>query len=111
MLALIAPSDKGAQVSFIVDHRFVDEQGYICQPMCKKWETYGIHALEGMFPLLGEGFVSVQNTGTYERNMVHITHASGCDVHIPLSAGMYGAFANRLLIGSIDSTLIPRRAS
>lgn len=91
---------------FYKNHYEIGKLMYICQPMCKKWETYGIHALEGMFPLLGEGFVSVQNTGTYERNMVHITHSSGCDVHIPLSAGMYGAFGNRLLIGSIDSKVV-----
>lgn len=79
---------------------------YICRPMCKKWETYGIHALEGVYPLLGNGFESVQNTGTYKRNMVHITHKSGCDIHIPLSADMYGAFENILLVGSIESKVI-----
>jgi hypothetical protein len=79
---------------------------YICQPMCKKWETYGIHALEAVYPLLGEGFVSVQNTGTGERNMVHITHSSGCDVHIPLTADMYGAFGCNLLIGDAGNTVI-----
>ncbi len=90
-------------------HEHHDELGklmYICQPMCKKWETYGIHALESMYPFLGHGFVSVQNTGTFERNMVHITHSSGCDVHIPLSVGMYGAFGKTLLIGSVSSTVI-----
>ena len=79
---------------------------YVCKPMCKKWETYGIHALEEVFPLLGEGFFSIQNTGTYERNMIHITHASGCDVQIPLSANMYGAFGCTLLIGSAGNRLI-----
>jgi len=79
---------------------------YVCQPMCKKWETYGIHALEEVFPLLGEGFVSIQNTGTFERNMIHMTHASGCDVHIPLSADMYGAFGCTLLIGSVGNKII-----
>lgn len=79
---------------------------YICQPMCNKWENYGIHALEGVFPLLGPGFISIQNTGTYERNIIHITHKSGCDVNIPLSAGMYGAFGNTLLVGSISSVAV-----
>ncbi|MDD3931474.1 MAG: Gfo/Idh/MocA family oxidoreductase [Eubacteriales bacterium] len=79
---------------------------YICQPMTKKWETYGIHALECMYPLLGEGFESVQNTGTTERNMVHIRHVSGCDIHIPLSKGMGGAFGTRMLIGSAGSRVI-----
>ena len=79
---------------------------YVCQPMCKKWETYGIHALEEVFPLLGEGFLSIQNTGTYDRNMIHITHKSGCDVHIPLSADMYGAFGCTMLIGSVGNKII-----
>lgn len=79
---------------------------YVCRPMCKKWETYGIHALENVFPLLGPGFVSIQNTGTYERNMLHLIHSSGCDVHIPLSKEMYGAFAYCLLVGSIESKCV-----
>jgi hypothetical protein len=91
---------------FYANHYELGRLMYICQPMCKKWETYGIHALEEVFPLLGEGFVSVQNTGTFERNMVHITHSSGCDVHIPLSAGMYGAFGCTLLIGSVNHQII-----
>lgn len=90
-------------------HKHHDEIGklmYICQPMCKKWETYGIHALEAVHPFLGRGFVSIQNTGSYERNMLHLTHESGCDVHIPLSAGMYGAFGKTLLVGSVSSVVI-----
>jgi hypothetical protein len=79
---------------------------YICQPMCKKWETYGIHALEAVYPLLGPGFISIWNTGTFERNIVHITHESGCDINIPLCAGMYGAFGNTLLVGSESSIAI-----
>lgn len=84
---------------------------YICQPMCKKWETYGIHALEGVYPLLGPGFVSIQNTGTFERNFLHIIHESGCDINIPLSAGMYGAFGYTLLIGSIGNAVIKSQDS
>ncbi len=91
---------------YFQNHHEIGKLMYICQPMCKKWETYGIHALEGMFPLLGEGFETIQNTGTAEKNMVHITHKSGCDVHIPLSAGMYGAFGVTLLVGSNDKKVI-----
>lgn len=64
---------------------------YICSPMPKKYENYGIHALEAMFPLLGPGFVSAQNTGTYEQTMVHLKHESGCCVDIPMGIGMAGA--------------------
>lgn len=96
---------------FYENHYELGKLMYICQPMCKKWETYGIHALEGMYPLLGPGFVSIQNTGTYERNIIHITHRGGCDVNIPLSAGMYGAFGNTLLIGSISSVAVKTQDS
>lgn len=71
---------------------------YICSTMAKKYETYGIHALESMYPLLGEGFVSVRNTGTYERTVVHIKHKSGCNVNIIQGIGMSGA--GMLLLGS-----------
>ncbi len=64
---------------------------YVCSPMSKKWETYGIHAIEAVYPLLGPGFVSVQNTGTYEQAQVHLIHESGCRVDIPQGIGMAGA--------------------
>jgi hypothetical protein len=91
---------------FYKNHYEIGKLMYICQPMCKKWETYGIHALESVFPLLGEGFYSVRNTGDADRNMVHIKHSSGCDVHIPLSLGMYGSFGITLLVGSIGNKII-----
>ncbi len=88
------------------NHYEIGKLMYICRPMCKKWETYGIHALENIYPLLGAGFETIQNTGTQERNMLHITHSSGCDIHIPLSAGMYGAFTYCLLVGSAESKAV-----
>ena len=50
--------------------------------MAKKWETYGIHALETVFALTGPGFTSVRNVGTDGRNIVHLTHRAGFDVVI-----------------------------
>ncbi len=46
----------------------------------KKWETYGIHALESFFPMTGPGFTSIRNTGEGKRNIVHIKHRDGFDV-------------------------------
>lgn len=46
----------------------------------KSWERYGIHALEGIYPILGPGFVSATNTGTIDRNIVHLKHERGVDV-------------------------------
>ena len=75
---------------------------YVCSPMSKKWEEYGIHAIEQMFPLLGRGFISVQNTGIYEKAQVHLVHESGCNVDIPQGVGMAGA--GLLMIGTRGST-------
>lgn len=74
--------------------------------MAKKWETYGIHALEGMYPILGPGFVSVRNTGTYERNVVHLTHRSGCDVVITCSADQIGGSGFITLAGTKGGTVL-----
>jgi len=67
----------------------------ISMPMAKKWETYGIHALEAIYPILGPGFETIQNIGSYERNIVHITHRKGIDVVIACIKDMqYGAALN-----------------
>jgi predicted dehydrogenase len=75
-------------------HRRTAELGelrHIFMPMAKSWETYGIHALEAVYPILGPGFVSVRNTGDAAHNMVHIRHRSGCEVTIACIADMiYG---------------------
>ena len=77
---------------------------YICQPMAKKFETYGIHALEAVYPLLGEGYVSVRNTGTYEQAHLHIKHKSGCNVTIAQGIGMVGA--GTLIVGTAGNTYV-----
>lgn len=63
----------------------------VTMTMIKKWETYGIHALEAIYPILGPGFLTCRNTGTPERNVVHLTHRCGADVvifvHKELGAG------------------------
>ena len=64
---------------------------FIAMPMAKKWETYGIHALEAVYSITGPGYVSVRNTGTADRNIVHLKHGSGADVVIACGKGVvYG---------------------
>jgi len=58
------------------------EWRFIAMPMAKRWETYGIHALEAVYSITGPGYVSVRNTGTAERNLVHLKHRCGADVVI-----------------------------
>jgi predicted dehydrogenase len=66
----------------------------------KSWERYGIHALESIYPILGPGFVSVRNSGSRERNIVHCKHANGVDVVIVAIDDMYGAFGVLQLCGT-----------
>lgn len=66
----------------------------------KSWERYGIHALESIYPILGPGFISVRNTGTAARNIVHLKHKCGADIVIAATADMYGAFGTLQLCGT-----------
>ena len=65
-------------------HRATHELGrlrYVNFTMAKSWETYGIHALEAVYPIVGPGFISVQNTGDADRNIVHLHHRDGVDIN------------------------------
>jgi len=66
----------------------------------KTWERYGIHALEGIYPIMGPGFLSVRNTGSIDRNIVHIRHNSGTDVVVAAVNDMYGSFGVLQLCGT-----------
>ncbi len=66
----------------------------------KMWETYGIHALEAVYPITGPGYVSAVNTGTKERNVVHFKHRSGIDVVVTASRDMFGGFGYLTLCGT-----------
>ena len=66
----------------------------------KTWERYGIHALEAMYPILGPGFVSARNTGTIDRNVVHLKHERGVDVVVIAIKDMIGAFGALSLCGT-----------
>ena len=66
----------------------------------KSWETYGIHALEAIYPILGPGFLTARNTGTKERNIVHLTHKCGADIVVVASSDMYGGFGCLQLCGT-----------
>lgn len=73
---------------------------YVTVAMAKSWERYGIHALEGIYPIVGPGFLTVRNTGTEDRNIVHLKHRCGADIVISVTADMYGAFGPVLLCGT-----------
>ncbi len=60
--------------------RELGELRLVMYGMPKKWETYGIHSLEAVYPITGPGFESVVNTGSFKRNVVHLKHKRGIDV-------------------------------
>ena len=73
---------------------------YINVTKAKSWEKYGIHALETLYPIVGPGFISVQNTGINDRNIVHLRHKSGVDINIASIYDMLGGFGMITLAGT-----------
>ena len=61
---------------------------FITMTMPKKWETYGIHALEALFAITGSGYTSIRNTGSEKRNICHLKHSKGFDAVIANSYDM-----------------------
>jgi hypothetical protein len=82
---------------------------YVSITTPKTWERYGIHALEGMYPILGPGFLSVRNTGTLERNIVHLKHARGTDVIVVATKDMTGSFGVLTLCGTAGNVTVSSR--
>ncbi|KRE64830.1 Gfo/Idh/MocA family oxidoreductase [Paenibacillus sp. Soil750] len=73
---------------------------------CKSWERYGIHALESIYPILGPGFISAQNTGTKERNIVLFKHGIHGDVAVIAIEDMYGSHGMLQLCGTSASAAV-----
>lgn len=55
---------------------------YVSIQTPKTWERYGIHALEGIYPIVKPGFISVTNSGSYKRDIVHLKHKNDIDIII-----------------------------
>ena len=73
---------------------------YINVTMAKSWEKYGIHALETLYPIVGPGFISIQNLGDKDRNIVHLHHSKGIDINIANVFDMIGGFGLVSLVGT-----------
>lgn len=86
------------------NHYELGQIRYICSPMAKKYETYGIHALERFYPLLGEGFLSVRNTGTLEQALVNIKHKNGCNVTVVQGYDL--VTAGMMVLGSCGAKIL-----
>lgn len=83
-----------------ISTRELGDLRYVSITTPKSWETYGIHALEGMYPIVGPGFISARNLGTKERNVVHLKHRKGIDVMIIANYDMFGGFGLLQLVGT-----------
>lgn len=82
---LISSSAMRFSKEFAPYHQATHELGrlrHISFTMAKSWETYGIHSLEAVYPIVGPGFVSVQNTGEADRNILHLRHRDGVDINL-----------------------------
>lgn len=89
-------------------HAPLGEWRFIAMPMAKKWETYGIHALEAVYSITGPGYASVRNTGTVDRNIVHLKHRSGADVVIACGRGIVYGGAMTLCGSKENASVITR---
>lgn len=82
----------------------------IVMTMCKRWENYGIHALEAVYPLLRPGgWEAVRNAVEGDAHVVHAHHADGVEVLLPTIRDMTGAFG-RLSVYGTEGHLTTRSA-
>ena len=80
------------------------ELRYINMTMMKSWERYGIHAMEPVYCITGPGYVSVQNTGGKDNNILHLVHKNNIDVNI---ASIYHSAGSPIkLVGTADSAVV-----
>lgn len=100
---LMSSSSMRYAKEFVPYHRATHALGqlrHIGITMAKSWETYGIHALESVYPITGPGYVSVQNIGDATSNIVHLRHRDGVDVLIQVTKDMGGGFGMMTLAGT-----------
>ena len=82
---------------------------FIIRPMAKYLETYGIHALENVYPMLGKGFRSVQFLGHDTHCTLHIEHESGCTVIVTQDKDLVGT--GMIVMGNGGAEVISDGAS
>ena len=78
----------------------VGDLRWITSFTCKTWERYGIHALEALSPLLGQGFQTVQAHSDAGGDVMHLSHASGVRVTLGAIHDAYGSFGAIHLYGT-----------
>jgi len=76
---------------WLTDRSSLGELRWVSSVGCKKWENYGIHALEPAFRFVGPGFTSVRLESQPEMEVAHLTHRSGAQVNIPVIYDGFGS--------------------
>lgn len=69
--------------------------------MMKTWERYGIHALEGLYPIFGPGFISARHIGPVGQSLVLLRHKNGASALVVSIPDMFGAFGVLTMAGTI----------
>jgi len=59
------------------------------------------YSWSAIYPILGPGFISARNTGSQERNIVHLKHQCGADVVVAAIDDMVGSFGVLQLCGTL----------
>src|SRR6185369_1176462 len=101
--AILSSSAMRYAKEYVPYHRATHALGklrHVGATMAKSWEAYGIHALESVYPITGPGYVSVQNIGDKDSNVVHLRHRDGIDVLIQTTKDMFGGFGMVTLGGT-----------
>ena len=101
--AILSSSAMRYAKEYVPYHRATHAIGklrHVSATMAKSWEAYGIHALESVYPITGPGYVSVQNIGDKDSNVVHLRHRDGIDVIIQTTKDMFGGFGMVTLGGT-----------
>ena len=100
---LISSSAMRFAKEYVPYHRATHALGqlrHVSAALAKSWEAYGIHALETVYPITGPGYVSVQNIGDANSNVVHLRHRDGIDVLLQVTKDMGGGFGMVTLAGT-----------
>ncbi len=81
---------------------------FILMSMNKSWERYGMHSVEAVHAITGPGYLTVQDSGTKGRDIIHLTHEDGFDVVI---ASIYDMVGTGLVMSGTQGTIKPMGGS
>jgi len=66
----------------------------------KTWERYAIHALEGIWPVLGPGFLGARTESRPGSDIAYLTHRSGVQVNLAVIYDALGSYGTLHVFGT-----------